>query len=247
LRLIIPELKLWLTVWLIARSWMHFFPAKFSFQDLTVLSTLVLPKSEEDFAKNLKVLDDLLHKLKLRKNIDYKKLARAKFPDNMELVKWLYQFYNENVNRESGEYLAYEKRVEAVKKQKRVTSDHFNVENYMSAHLIPNQSNFNTAYLRMKPERTPPQSQDLHQQRLVQLRDLVLSLEQELTNQVSNYKVMQEELVQVEEERNFYFHKLRQIEHICNQTQESEMAMALKEIISETPEEFLPVPSSITH
>lgn len=99
----------------------------------------------------------------------------------------------------------------------------------------------------MKPEKTPPPSQDLHQQRLVQLRDLVLSLEQELTNQVSNYKLMQEELVQVEEERNFYFHKLRQIEHICNQTPESEMSSGLKEIISETPEEFLPVQSSIAH
>lgn len=100
-----------------------------------------MPKSEEDYTKNLKVLDDLLHKLKLKKNIDAKKLSRAKFPDNMEMVKWLYQFYNENVNRESGEYLAYEKRLEAIRKQKRVTSDHFNIEGCMNAHLIPNQSN----------------------------------------------------------------------------------------------------------
>ena len=42
-----------------------------------------------------------------------------------------------------------------------------------------------------------------------------MSLEQELTNQVTNYKLLQEDILEVEKERNFYFNKLRSIEIIC--------------------------------
>lgn len=130
-----------------------------------------------------------------------------------------------------GRYPAYSKRLEAYKKQRKIPLERLNFELNMSSHLIPNDPILDSSDISRE-------SPDLNQQRLNQLRDLVLSLEQELTNQVSNYKLLQEDITQVEEERNFYFNKLRQIELLCKNDWD-EMSEELMDIISAVPEEFL--------
>lgn len=191
----------------------------------------VYPRSEDDYYRNLKVLEDGLIKLKSKRVIDTSKLSRGKFSDNMDFLQWLYQYYLQQKNTIEERYPAYSKRIEAYKKQKKIPSDRTNFDIQMSSHLIPNDPDFEIS------ERLSP---DLNQQRKNQLKDLVLSLEQELTNQVSNYKLLQEDIQQVEEERNFYFQKLRQIEILCGDSSDS-VCNQLIEIISATPEEFLRV------
>lgn len=189
----------------------------------------VYPRNEDDFYRNLKVLEDALVKIKSKRTIDTGKLSRSKFPDNMDFLQWLYQYYLQQKDTIDEKYPAYAKRIEAYKKQKKIPAEKNNFEIQMSSHLIPNDPDFEVS------ERLSP---DLNQQRKNQLKDLVLSLEQELTNQVSNYKLLQEDIQQVEEERNFYFHKLRQIEILCGESQDLVCAQLI-DIISATPEEFL--------
>ncbi|CAG9335351.1 unnamed protein product [Blepharisma stoltei] len=189
------------------------------------------PRSEEDNAKNLRIVDDVLHRIKAKKTIDPLKLSRSKFPDNMEFAQWLFQHFLQMKDTVKGRYPAYAKRLEAYKKQRKIPPERTNFDLQMSSHLIPNEPLVDSSD-------ASPASPDLNQQRLNQLRDLVLSLEQELTNQVSNYKLLQEDIAQVEEERNFYFNKLRQIELLC-QNDTSETSRELIDIISAVPEEFL--------
>lgn len=147
----------------------------------------------------------------------------------MDFLQWLYQYWVQQKDSVDDKYPAYAKRIEAYKKQKKIPADRSNFEILMSSHLIPNDPDFDV---------TDRLSPDLNQQRKNQLKDLVLSLEQELTNQVSNYKLLQEDIQQVEEERNFYFQKLRQIEILCGESDDAICANLL-EIISATPDEFL--------
>lgn len=168
-------------------------------------------------------------KLRSKRTIDTAKLSRSKFPDNMDFLQWLYQYWLQNKDSVEERYPAYARRIEAYKKQKKIPNDKSNFEVHMSSHLIPNDPDFDVS------ERLSP---DLNQQRKNQLKDLVLSLEQELTNQVSNYKLLQEDIQQVEEERNFYFQKLRQIEIVCGESEDPVCAQLI-DIISATPDEFL--------
>jgi RP/EB family microtubule-associated protein len=206
----------------------HLHPKTIQLSKLNCKANLVYPRSEDDNYRNLKVLEDALARIRSKRTIDTSKLSRSKFPDNMDFLQWLYQYWLSQKDSVDERYPAYSKRLEAYKKQKKIPGDR-NVEVQMSSHLIPNDPDF---------EVTDRLSPDLNQQRKNQLKDLVLSLEQELTNQVSNYKLLQEDIQQVEEERNFYFQKLRQIEILCGETDDT-ICGNLIEIISATPEEFL--------
>mmetsp|Transcript_33246 Transcript_33246/g.38174 ORF Transcript_33246/g.38174 Transcript_33246/m.38174 type:complete len:138 (+) Transcript_33246:452-865(+) len=55
-------------------------------------------------------------------------------------------------------------------------------------------------------------AQDMGEKRRKQLNDLVLSLENELTEQLYSHKIFLEDINRIEEERNFYYDRLRQIE-----------------------------------
>ncbi len=55
----------------------------------------------------------------------------------------------------------------------------------------------------------------VNEQRKAQLSDLVNSLESELTQTLFSHKMFLEEIQQIEEERNFYYEKLRAIEEEC--------------------------------
>ena len=195
----------------------------------TVTLTIVYPRSEDDNYRNLKILEDSLARIRSKRTIDTSKLSRSKFPDNMDFLQWIYQYWISQKDSVEERYPAYAKRLEAYKKQKKIPADRNNFDVQMSSHLIPNDPDFDV---------TDRLSPDLNQQRKNQLKDLVLSLEQELTNQVSNYKLLQEDIQQVEEERNFYFQKLRQIEILCSESDDG-ICANLIEIISATPEEFL--------
>ncbi len=49
-------------------------------------------KNKDDFARNLKVLDDTLTKLKTQKRIQVEQIANGKFQYNMEFLQWLYDY-----------------------------------------------------------------------------------------------------------------------------------------------------------
>lgn len=96
-------------------------------------------KHKDDNARNLKVLDDAIHKLKLNKQIKIETLSNGKFQFNMDFIQWLYD-YAQKVNP-NVVYSGYERRVEAYKKQNGLASLQ-GIQIQMSPHLVPNKTSY---------------------------------------------------------------------------------------------------------
>lgn len=73
-------------------------------------------KNKDDNARNLKVLDDVVTKLKLNKQLQINQLATSKFQFNMEFLQWLYDYTMKTSPNVGSYYNGYERRLEAYKK-----------------------------------------------------------------------------------------------------------------------------------
>lgn len=49
-------------------------------------------RNKDDYSRNLKVLDDVITKLKLQKQVQVSRLSNAKFQFNMEFIQWIYDY-----------------------------------------------------------------------------------------------------------------------------------------------------------
>ena len=79
----------------------------------------------------------------------------------------------------------------------------------------------------------------INNSRKKQLQDLVQSLENELTTKLFQHKTFLEEIESVEEERNFYYQKLRDVEiEALEMPETSQVANYVLEILKATPEDF---------
>ena len=63
------------------------------------------------------ILNEGLQKIKSHKQIDPAKLSQNKFTTNFEFLQFLYDYVMKNNSNGSINYSAYDKRVEAIKKQ----------------------------------------------------------------------------------------------------------------------------------
>ena len=112
---------------------------------VNLISFVVMSKFEDDNSRNLKLLDDACKKLGIPKVVPFAKLAKGKFQDNMEFLKWLYGYANKTGPDIMETYNGYEKRMEAYCKQKGskcyliLVNDLSNQRIEMSAHLFPNK------------------------------------------------------------------------------------------------------------
>ena len=98
-------------------------------------------KNKDDFARNLKVLDDCVTKLKLQKQIQVNTLANGKFQSNMDFLQWLYDYTQKTSPNFGTYYNGYERRLEAFKKAHNLPSLQ-GVQVMMSPHLIPNKTSY---------------------------------------------------------------------------------------------------------
>jgi hypothetical protein len=73
------------------------------------------------------------------------------------------------------------------------------------------------------------------------LQDLISSLEIELSRKLLQHKTYLDELQNIEEERNFYYEKMRSIENNCKVLPNNggSLGKYVLEILSATPEDFL--------
>lgn len=89
------------------------------------------------------MLDDVFHKLKLQKQIKVQSLAQTKFQYNMDLVQWLYDYFQAQTKGEDVFYAGFERRLEAVRRQTNNAelSEELCMEQ-MLPHLLPNKATF---------------------------------------------------------------------------------------------------------
>jgi hypothetical protein len=82
-------------------------------------------------------------------------------------------------------------------------------------------------------------TQDMGEKRRKQLNDLVLSLENELTEQLYSHKIFLEDINRIEEEKNFYYDRLRQIEEFVAKKKDSLVKRQIIDILAWAPEDFI--------
>ena len=82
-------------------------------------------------------------------------------------------------------------------------------------------------------------AQDMGEKRRKQLNDLVLSLENELTEQLYSHKIFLEDINRIEEEKNFYYDRLRLIEDFVSKKKDSLVKRNIVDILAWAPEDFL--------
>jgi len=200
-------------------------------------------KYEEDNIRNLKLVDDCLKKLKINKIVPINRLAKGKFQDNIEFLQWCYGYAQKHAPNVPSHYSGYQRRVDSITRQ----NAHRAHKVEMAPHLQPNkridpalkmiESKVRSSSLH---NQIPPngEREKLNEQRQAQLQDLVSSLESELTHQLLGYKLLIEDIEQIEEERNFYFNKLKSIENLCESNYSSEVAKTVMELLMEVPDDF---------
>lgn len=82
-------------------------------------------------------------------------------------------------------------------------------------------------------------AQDMGEKRRKQLNDLVLSLENELTEQLYSHKIFLEDINRIEEEKKFYYDRLRAIEEFVSKKKDSLVKRQIIDILAWAPEDFL--------
>ena len=65
------------------------------------------------------------------------------------------------------------------------------------------------------------------------------NLEEHLTLQLRNHKLFLDDIQSIEEERNFYYRKLRLIEEQCSIYEGCESSKEIVDIIANVPEDFM--------
>lgn len=124
-------------------------------------------KYPDDYAKNLKLLDEAFNKLEIEKAVPIDKLSKGKFQDNMRFLQWLYGYASKAGPMNLKNYKGYERRMEALSKQKN--------KEVINPYLVPNKaflkfknkrvsqfeenSNFNTV---QQPEETLPKTNPIN-------------------------------------------------------------------------------------
>ncbi|XAR65471.1 hypothetical protein NMG60_11009610 [Bertholletia excelsa] len=195
-------------------------------------------KTEYDMIQNYKVLQDVFNKLKIEKDIEVNRLVKGRPLDNLEFLQWLKHYCdslnggitNENYNpverRSKGGKERYPKN--SHKNSKSLQANNF--YNFISSNGMspikttgqPEPHNNG-----MSPNKTTGAKQGKTGVMGAEANSTEI---QALTKEINDLKLSVEIL---EQERDFYFAKLREIEIFCQspQLEHRRMAVAIKKIL----------------
>ncbi|KAL6883537.1 hypothetical protein ACP4OV_010951 [Aristida adscensionis] len=163
-------------------------------------------KNEYDMIQNYKVLQDVFNKLKITKHIEVNKLTKGRPLDNLEFMQWMKR-YCDSVNGGFSSYNALERRETSKggKETNRRTS-------------VSSQASAKSASASHKAQSASHGGKRAHgnaanvPQRTAKPPSPANSGGPSYDEQITNMKLVVESL---EQERDFYFSKLRDIELLC--------------------------------
>jgi len=197
-------------------------------------------KFEGDFSRNLKILDETLSKLSLEKITPIDKLSRGKFQDNIVFIQWLFT-YGTKMGLQPGVYPGYQRRLDAIKKQKMKVPT-------MNSYLIANKEFLKNHIEQGKfedeeddgeiPNEFEPEEDEVMTQREHDLENLLHDLESDLKKKMeTNWKLLFT-IDEVSKERNFFYNLLLQIESLLNDHDDSDIKATIHEYLAFVPKGF---------
>jgi len=219
---------------------------------------------EYQWVANFKVLQSAFDKVGLKKYIDIQKLTRGRYQDNLEFLQWFKRYYDLEYNPNSN-YNAVERRAQCAARISQATPaqrpSRPRVEVAASARPAKAVARTKAAKPRasLMPSGAPVRKQPLHQRNskgnetLHNMRAEVTKQQKEIAALQSKVKKMEKEerekeagmshlrvIAQgLEQERDFYFQKLQEVEKLFQDKDESDpfVASVLNVLYSDGQEE----------
>uniref|UniRef100_A0A1I8I7C5 Calponin-homology (CH) domain-containing protein n=1 Tax=Macrostomum lignano TaxID=282301 RepID=A0A1I8I7C5_9PLAT len=167
-------------------------------------------KLEHEFISNFKVLQALFKKHGVDKEVPIERLVKARFQDNFEFVQWFKRFFDAN-------YTGIEYDALAARGGEPITGSGKARPAGAHTSLIPHLQGHQPPNPPHSPGR-PPQVDDLNQQ----------------------HNEDQQSIDGLMKERDFYFNKLRSVEIICQESEDSEQIHRILDVLYQTEEGFAP-------
>ncbi|XGW22593.1 hypothetical protein V3C99_005090 [Haemonchus contortus] len=181
-------------------------------------------RNEMDHINNWKILGTAWKALGVDKPVLVERLTKAKFQDNFEFLQWFFKFFNANYVDECEEYDALAARggepLPAGSKgptPTRVAPARTSLNTTIRASSNTTQRPAASA----QPKKTSPVPPNSNRS-AVPDSSAIKALEEENAKLTQQYEEMTNIAETVENERNFYFEKLRRIEDMCNDCAEGE-------------------------
>ncbi|XP_045466034.1 microtubule-associated protein RP/EB family member 1 isoform X2 [Harmonia axyridis] len=185
---------------------------------------------EHEYIQNFKILQAAFKKMAVDKIIPVDKLIKGRFQDNFEFLQWFKKFFD--ANYDGREYDALEARGGLVIGSAAIQHDHGGlVQTTNHHHPTPRVAPARQQVVKANPVRPVPNTKS----NLNKGGDA--DRVEELNHQLSECKLTIDSL---EKERDFYFGKLRDIEVMCQETDESPLIQKILDVLYATEEGFAP-------
>jgi len=206
------------------------FPGKFTFMGKVKFVT----KLETEYLHNFKIFQQACTKMGVDKNIPVERLIKARFQDNFEFVQWFKKFFDANYSGNDYDPTAA-RQAAGAKASKQNGSSTSARKPLMSKTTKPAIAK-STA--KPAPSRAPISSRTTTRSpgagtKTVKNNEEMLELRRENEQQLITIQEMQESIKNLEQERDFYYNKLREVEIICEPFDEAAQAEATPEQLAD--------------
>jgi len=201
---------------------------------------------EHEFITNYKILQNSFVKMGVDKNIPVERLIKARFQDNFEFVQWFKKFFDANYS--GNDYDPVEARKQAGQKPtkqngmagpRKVMSER---KPPAAAAAKPTATKSATTATKPATTRAPlgargpaaaRSSPSAGSAKSAKNNEEMLELRRDNEQQLITIQEMQDSIKNLEQERDFYYNKLREVEIICEPFDESAQTEATPEQLAD--------------
>lgn len=217
-------------------------------------------KMDYEFIQNYKILQTVFDRCKIEKRIDVDKLVKAKYQDNLEFTQWVKCYFDRHYD--GSEYDAVGRRNRAIEVYNSARSGRQRAKSASSETQEPvtvskkkqlpttkeNATSGKKQASAMESKRGPLRSKAANNVKNVEQKNGVHTEERDNGVSKAEMEKLSQELEELrltadilEKERDFYFNKLRDIEILCQQFEEShsDVAKAFQQVLYATEEDFI--------
>lgn len=174
-------------------------------------------KHQYEFVHNYKILQSAFTRLRLKKQIDVEKLIKGKYQDNLEFMQWVKAFFESHASQEARDYDGRARREAILAKTKGGSRTVLGASNRPRAlerptgvNAIPHISKARSAGDRLQRP-AEPTVRKIEYDRLIEEN---ARLEEDITK-------LEQAAADNQTEREFYFNKLRNVEVIIQDLEDS--------------------------
>lgn len=194
---------------------------------------------------NYKILQEGFDKNRIRQFIDADNLSKGKFMATLEMLQFLHQYYQNNAPQ--AEYDAVARRRQFKCKEPKGLSASSSNSRLLSQ--SPSGGKKSTPRVATASSPPKPSKNGLHStkifeptKRKTQVTNADDVMKKEITELKKHIKELEEDVEQMNQERDFYYDKLRKVEEYCQDNEDIEELKPVLDILYEPDEEhgFLP-------